>query len=350
MFGAGAAHAEEVVYVWNWADYIGETTLADFTKETGIKVVYDTYDSPETVQAKMQAGSTGYDVVIHSASSYGQAMIKGKMVQTLDKAKIPNITGLDPKLVADYDAYDPGLAYSVPYMWGTTGFTYNVDMIKERMPDAPLDSADMLFNPEVVKKFADCGVSFLDSPADVIPMALAYLGLDPNSENPADYAKVEEMLKKVRPYIRTFDSAEYLTTLPNKSMCIAMNWSGDYATASTRAAEAGVQVNLAYTIPKTGGGLWFDAMFIPSDAKHKANAEKFINFMLRPDVIAKSTDFTNYANAVTAATALSNPEVTGNPAIYPDAETMKRCFGLKTLPGKVMRILTRTFSNFKTAS
>jgi putrescine transport system substrate-binding protein len=348
--GAIAGNTQPVLYVYNWSDYIGTTTLADFTKSTDIDVVYDTYDSSETVQAKLMAGDTGYDVVVHSASTYGPADIKAGVFMKLDKSKLPNLKYLDPKILAYFNAYDPGEQYGVPYMWGTTGFTYNVDMIKQRMPNAPVGSLAMLFDPAVVSKFKDCGVSFFDSPSDVLPMALSYLGLDPNSQNPADYAKAEAMLMKVRPYVRTFDNANYLTALPQKSICIAMTWSGDYATALANAQSAGIKINLAYTIPKEGSGLWFDSMFIPSDAPNPDYALQFINFMLEPQVIAEASNVTNYANANLAATPLVDKSITGNPAMYPDAETLKRCFGELPPGPAAMRAETRAFSNFKTGS
>jgi putrescine transport system substrate-binding protein len=347
---ASAGDAKPTIYVYNWADYIGTDTVANFTKETGIAVVYDTYDSAETVQAKLMAGNTGYDVVIHSASSYGPADIKAGVFLKLDKSKLPNIKNLDPRILKYFNAYDPGEQYGIPYMWGTTGFTYNVDMIKQRMPNAPVNSLAMLFDPAVVSKFKDCGVSFFDSPTDVLPMALTYLGLDPNSQNPADYAKAEALLDKVRPYIRTFDNSNYLTALPQKSICIAMTWSGDYATAVANAQSANVKINLAYTVPKEGSGLWFDSIFIPSDAPHPENALKFLNYMLRPDVIAAATNVTNYANANLAATPLVDKDITGNQAIYPDAETLKRCFGELPPTPAAARAETKAFSNFKTSS
>ena len=347
---AAQPQAQQILYVYNWSDYIGTNTLGDFTKETGISVVYDTYDSAETAQAKLMAGDTGYDVVVHSASTYGPPDIQAGVFMKLDKSKLPNLKYLDPKVLAFFNKYDPGEQYGVPYMWGTTGFTYNVDMIKARMPDAPVGSLAMLFDPAVVSKFKDCGVSFFDSPADVMPMALSYLGLDPNSQNPADYAKAEAMLAKVRPYVRTFDNANYLTALPEKSVCIAMTWSGDYATAMNNAKSAGIDVNLAYTVPKEGSGLWFDSLFIPSDAPNPDLALIFINYMMRPRVIADASDTTNYANANLAATPLVDPSITGDMAIYPDAETLKRCFAEMPPDPVAMRAETRTFTEFKTGT
>jgi putrescine transport system substrate-binding protein len=351
LYGGMPAQAgPPTIYVYNWADYIGTNTLADFTKETGIKVVYDTYDSSETVQAKLMAGNTGYDVVIHSASNYGPQDIKAGIFMKLDKSKLPNLANLDPNLLKRYEGYDPGMQYSVPYMWGTTGFTYNVDMIKARLPDAPTGSLAMLFDPAVVSKFKDCGVSFFDGPTDVMPMALSYLHLNPNSHNPADYKKAKAMLMKVRPYVRTFDNSNYLTALPGKSLCLAMTWSGDYATATANAQSAKQNVNLAYTIPQEGSGLWFDALFIPSDAKNVDGALKFINYLQRPDVMAGITEVTNYANANIKSTPLIPKSITDNPANYPTPELMKRTFAEEPLPPQPTKAETRAFSDFKTGT
>lgn len=349
VLAPGPVSAAQTIYVYNWANYIGADTLKNFTKETGIEVVYDTYDSSETVQAKLMAGSTGYDVIIHSASSYGPTDIEAGMFHKLDKSKLPNLENLDPSIVKRYEAYDPGMQYGMPYLWGTTGFTYNVDLVKKRVPDAPLDSLAMLFDPKIVSKLKDCGVSFLDSPEDVMPMALSYLGLNPNSREPGDYKKAAAMLSKIRPYVRTFDNSNYLTALPQQSVCVAMTWSGDYATATANAEADKIDVKLAYTIPKEGSALWFDAAFIPSDAKNVDGAMQFLNYLQRPDVMAGITEVTNYANVNIKSTPLLPKEIVENPANYPDEAAMKLTFGKETLPAKVTKAQTRAFSDFKTA-
>lgn len=346
--GVAAAADDKVVHIYNWVDYIGETTIADFEKETGIKVVYDTYDASETVDAKLLAGGSGYDVILHAGSFVPRLIQAGNILQKVDRSKLPNYKNLDPKTLSVLEHWDPGNEYGVPYMWGTVGLTYNVDMIKERMPDAPVDSLSMVFDPEVISKFADCGVTLLDSPTDVIPMGLAYLGLDPNSTKKADYKAVEQMISKVRPHIRTFDSSNYLNALPNKEVCVVMNWSGDYATATGRAADAGIDINLAYNVPKEGAGAWFDIWVIPEDAPHLENAHKFIDFLLRPEVIAGATNYTYYANANKAATPLVLKEITSNPAIYPDEAVLSRMWTTETLPLKAERARTRTWSRIKT--
>jgi putrescine transport system substrate-binding protein len=341
------AEEEKVLNVYNWVDYIGENTIPDFEKQTGIKVVYDTYDASETVDAKLMAGRTGYDVLIH-AGSFIPRLIKAGIFQEIDKSKLPSYGNLDPAVLKILENWDPGNKYGVPYMWGTTGITVNMAMIEERMKDAPLDSAAMIFDPDVVSKFADCGVTLLDSPTDVIPMALSYLGLDPNSTNPDDYEKVGEMMAKVRPYIRTFDSSNYLNALPNGEVCVVMNWSGDYATATARAEEAGVDIDLRYNMPKEGSGAWFDVWVMPADAPHPENAYKWLEYMLQPQVIADATNYTYYANANKAATPLVSKEITSDPAIYPPPELLATMYTTKVLPKNIERIRTRLWSKIKT--
>ena len=345
--GPGRAGEDKVINVYNWVDYIGETTLPNFESETGIKVVYDTYDAAETVEAKLLAGRSGYDTVIN-AGSFMPKLIQAGVFHKIDKGKLPNYKNLDPAILKILDNWDPGNDYGVPYMWGTVGITYNVDMIKERMADAPMQSLDMLFKPELAKKWSDCGISVLDSPGDIVPMVLAYLGRDPGSENPADYDAVVEAFKPIRQYIKTFDSANYLNALPNKELCMVFNWSGDYANAVSRAADAGVEITLTYVIPETGSPTWFDVWTIPNDAAHIENTYTFLNYMLDPKVIAEATDYTYYANANKEATALIAAEVRDDPAIYPDAATMERLFTPKSLSPKADRARTRAWSKIKT--
>jgi putrescine transport system substrate-binding protein len=244
--------------------------------------------------------------------------------------------------------YDPGNRHGIPYMWGTTGFAYNVDMVLERMPDAPVDSAAMLFDPVVVARFADCGVSLIDEPTDVIPMVLLYLGREPDSLEPADLAAAEAQLKSVRPYIRYFSSARMLNDLPNEEICVAMSWSGDYAQAMTRAAEVGADVRLAYTAPREGSMLWFDGIFIPSDAEHPQNAHLFMDYLLRPEVIADISNETHYANANASSLPYVLPEIAADPAVYPPAAERGR-FDVGVVYGpKQERRRTRSWSRVKT--
>ena len=345
--GPAQAADDKVVNIYNWVDYIGETTLPDFEAETGIKTVYDTYDAAETVEAKLLAGRSGYDAVI-SAGSFMPKMIQAGVFLKIDKSKLPNYKNLDPSILKILDNWDPGNNYGVPYMWGTVGITYNVDMINERMADAPMNSLDMLFKPELAQKWADCGISVLDSPGDMVPMLLAYLGRDPGSENPADYEAVVELFKPIRQYIKVFDTANYLNALPNKELCMVFNWSGDYANANARAADAGVEITLTYVIPETGSPTWFDVWNIPNDASHVEEAYQFLNYMLDPKVIAAATDYTYYANANMEATALIAAEVRDDTAIYPDEATMKLLFTPKSLSAKADRARTRAWSKIKT--
>jgi len=333
--------------VYNWSDYIGENTIANFAKEYNINVRYDMYDGNETLEAKLAVGNTGYDIVVPSSGFFARQIANG-FYQKLDKSKLPNWKNLDPFALQNQAAYDPGNEHAVPYMWGTNGFTYNVAMIKQRMPDAPLNSLRMMFDPDVLSKLKDCGVSWLDSPEDVFPLALAYMGKDPTSQNPDDIVAATDMLMKARPYIRVFDSQQYLNELPTSDRCLAMTWSGDYAVAAARAEEAGVEIELAYTVPKEGSNLWFDAMLIPKDAPNVENAHLFLNYIMRPDVIADCTNYIGYANGNQAAKPLISPEIVNDPAIYPDAETQKRMFPSVVREEAVQRVITREWTRLKT--
>jgi putrescine transport system substrate-binding protein len=358
LFGASAlampfvkrAKAEEgKVHVYNWVDYIGETTLDDFKKATGVEVVYDTYDSAETVEAKVMAGSTGYDVICIASVNLPR-FIGGNAFEKLDKSKLPNVANLDPSIMKVLADRDPGNQYSVPYMWGTVGTTFNVDMVKERLPNADLKSLDILFKPENISKLADCGINMLESPGDIMPMTLKYLGRDPDSEKPEDYDAVVELFKPIRQYIKTFDAANYLNALPNKELCVSGTWSGDYATAATRAKQAGVQINLEYNTPSSGSPAWFDVWVIPSDSSNKDAAYKFLNFMMDPEVIAKCTNFTNYANANVPAKKFVDKGVLEDPAVYPSDDIMKTLFVPKMLSQQGERLRTRAWNRIKSGS
>ena len=334
------------VNVYNWADYIGETTIADFEAATGISVVYDTYSSAEELQAKMLAGSTGYDVVFTAGMSQPQ-MIQAGVFQTLDRTRLPGWVNLDPEILRIVDGWDPGSEYSLPYMWGSVGFTYNVDMVQERLPDADMQSMDILFKPENAAKLADCGISVLDSPTDIMLMTLRYLGLDGDTLNTADYDKVIEAFAPIREYILTFDNTNYLNALPNGELCFVNSWSGDYAVAKARAVEAGLELNLAYFVPKTGAPAWLDVMAIPADAGNVDNAHAFLEFMLKPEVIAGATNYTSYANANLASKPFVDPAILADPAVYPDAEIIKRLWAPKALGEEQDRALTRAWTTIK---
>lgn len=334
------------VNVYNWADYIGETTIADFEAETGIGVVYDLYASAEEMQAKLLAGSTGYDLVLQSGLSLG-IMLRAGVYQKPDRAKLTNWGNLDPTLLKILEGFDPGNQYSVPYMWGSVGFTFNMDMVKERLPDADLNDLGTILKPENAAKLADCGLTLLDSPTDIGFMVLSYLGIDPDTARAPEYAKMVEAIMPIREYITTFDNSNYLNTLPTGEVCAVNNWSGDYGVAKTRAAEAGLDINLAYFVPKSGAPAWFDSWNIPSDAENVENAHLFMNYLLRPEVAAACTNFTGYANVNKAATAFVDPAIAADPAVYPDAETLSRLYTPKPQSDEQDREITRAWIDLK---
>ncbi len=337
---------ENIVNVYNWADYIADDTIAKFEAEFGIKVNYDIYDSSEIVDVKLLAGNTGYDIIIHS-NSFSSRLAPVGVYETLDFSRIPNIKHLDPETMRSIDAY-PGISdLQVPYFWGTTGYAWNADMVRERLGDHPMDSADIIFDPEVVAKLADCGVTLLDSPIDVIPMLLTYLGKDPNSLDVADLQLAKERLSELRPYIRYFSNAKMLVDMPNKEVCVAMSWSGDYATAAWRAADAGIDIDLRYTAPKEGTGLWVDGIYMPKDARHKDNAYLFMNFLLRPDIAADITNTVNYATANRTAWDLIDPAILNDTAIFPTKEVMQAMYANQPQDPKQERVRTRAYVQAK---
>jgi putrescine transport system substrate-binding protein len=344
---AAPAQEEKVVNVYNWSDYVGEGVLEDFTKETGIEVVYDVYDSMEMMETKLLAGGSGYDIIVPTDRNL-QRLIEAGVVQKLDKSKIPNVEHQWDVTAKQLESFDPGLEHSANYMWGTTGIGYNVDKIKERMPDAPLNSWAMIFDPETISKFADCGVHLLDSPDDLIPAALNYLGLNPDSKDRADIEKAGELLKSIRPHIQKFHSSEYINGLANGDICLAVGYSGDVLQARDRAAEANAGVTVEYSIPKEGALIWLDAFAIPADAPHPENAHAFINFMLTPKIAARNTNFIFYANGNKASQQFIDEEVLSDTAIYPDAETMGKLYTTSISPPRVQREMTRVWTEVKT--
>jgi len=342
-----AAGAEErELHVYNWADYIGKDTIANFEAATGIKVIYDTYDADETLEAKMMAGDSGYDVVSASTDFFSR-QIKAGIYRPLDRSLLPNWQNLDPRVLAIEAQADPGNRHAMPYLRHVNGFAYNVDLIRARMPDAPADSLDMIFKPEVIRRFADCGVTFLDQPEDVLQLALNYLHLDPNTTRPEDYRQAEKLLLAVRPYIRAFDSSEYMNGLANGEFCISMSWSGDYATARARAKAAGVDVHLAFTAPKEGSNGSFDAWLIPADAPHPLAAHRFLNFILEPRVIAAITNHIHYANDNQAANAYVDPQILNDPAVYPTPAMEARLYQSREAGPALERLRTRTWTRIK---
>ncbi len=334
-----------VVNVYNWADYIAPGIIEQFEAETGIKVNYDIYDSSEVVDVKLLAGNSGYDVVVHS-NQFSSRLAPIGVFEKLDFSRLPNIRNLDPEVMQRI-RYEAVADYNVPYHWGSTGYAWNVAMVRERLPDHPMDSSDVLFDPDVISKLADCGVSLLDGPTDVFPMVLAYIGRDPNAVDDESLAAAEEQIKKIRPYLRYFSNQKMMSDLPNKEVCVAMSWSGDYAQAQARAEEAGIDIELRYTIPKEGSGLWVDGLYIPSDAPHRDNAYRFLDFMLRADIAAANVNNSRYANANGASWELLDPEILNNPAIFPTDAVWDVLYPIKTADPKRERPRTRAYASAK---
>ncbi len=351
MAGAGltlaiSVQAAPTVHIYNWSDYIGQTTLADFEKETGIKPLYDVFDSNETLEGKLLAGRSGYDVVVPSNHFLGK-QIKAGAFQKLDKSLLPNWQNLDPALLKRLNKNDPGNQYAVPYLWGTNGIGYNVDKVKAVLGTDKIDSWAMLFEPENIKKLSACGVAFLDSPDEMLPAVLNYMGLDPNSTNPADYKKAEAKLMAVRPYVTYFHSSKYISDLANGDICVAAGFSGDVFQAKSRAEEAGKGVQVAYAIPKEGGNLWFDMLAIPKDAGNLKEAHAFINYLLKPEVIAQVSDYVGYANPNPTAGDLMDQSVRTDAAVYPPQEVLDKLYVNAELPPKVQRLMTRSWTKVK---
>ncbi|MCF3639525.1 polyamine ABC transporter substrate-binding protein [Rhizobium sp. TRM95111] len=347
LSGGPAVAQEKVLNVYNWSDYIDESILADFTKETGIKVVYDVFDSNETLETKLLAGGSGYDIVVPTGS-FLQRQIQAGVFQKLDKSKIPNLSNMWDVVQERVARYDPGNDYAVDYMWGTTGIGYNVAKTKEILGTDAAPTWDVLFKPEVIEKFKDCGVYFLDTADEVIPAALNYLGLDPNSKDQADLDKAGELLMTVRPSIRKFHSSEYINALANGDICLALGWSGDVLQARDRAAEANAGVEVNYSIPDGGAQMWFDLMAIPTDAQHVEEAHAFINYLMKPEVIAKASNYVFYANGNKASQQFVDKEVLDDPAIYPSAETMGKLYTKDPYDPKTQRIVTRIWTKVVT--
>jgi putrescine transport system substrate-binding protein len=343
-----ASAEEKTLHIYNWSDYIAPDTLANFQKETGIKVVYDVFDSNEVLEGKLMAGSTGFDLVVPSAS-FLERQISAGVFKPLDKSKLPNYKNLDPELLKMVAKHDPDNKYAIPYLWATTGIGYNVDKVKAVLgKDAPVDSWDLILKPENLEKLKSCGVSFLDAPAEVFATVLNYLGKDPNSTNADDYTgPATDLLLKLRPNIRYFHSSQYINDLANGDICVAIGWAGDVMQASNRAKEAKNGVNVAYSIPKEGALAFFDVFALPSDAKNTDEAYQFLNYLMKPEVIANISNTVYYANANKAATPLVNEDVRNNPGIYPPADVRAKMFTLSVQTPKIDRVITRAWTKVK---
>ena len=345
--GEAAAGGGKVLNLYIWSDYLAPNTLSDFEKQTGIKVHAAYYDSNETLETKLLAGRSGFDVVVPSAS-YFERQIKAGVYLPLDKTKLPNLKNMDTQLMARVALHDPDNAHGVIYLWGTNGIGYNEKMIKALMPDAPLDSWRLVFDPAVASRVAKCGISVLDSPAEMMRGVFSYLGKDPNSQKPEDLAAAEAVLAKIRPYIRNINSSEYIEALANGDLCIAVGYNGDVMQARDRAREAGKGIDIKYSIPKEGSILWFDMLAIPKDAPHPDSAHAFINYIMTPQVTADISNFKRYANANTAALPLVMPSVTGDPGIYPTPEQRQRLVVQLADSADQTRAITRVWQKFKT--
>jgi len=345
---AAPAQTERVVNVYNWSDYIDPAMIEAFTKETGIKVRYDTFDANETLETKLLAGKSGYDVVVPSGY-FLQRQITAGVFQKLDKAKLPNLKNVWPDIAAKLAFYDPGNQYSVNYMWGTTGIGYNVKKMREILgAGATIDSWDVVFKPEQLAKFKGCGVHMLDSVDDIVPAALHQLGLNPNSIEQKDLDKAAELIAKIRPSVRKFHSSEYINALASGEICFVVGWSGDIKQAQRRAAEAKNGVEIGYAIPKEGAQMFFDNLAIPKDAPHAAEAHAFIDYLLRPDVAAKNTDLVQYANGNLASQPLVDKAVLDDKTVYPDAATMAKLYVISAHDQKTQRVLNRLWTKVKT--
>lgn len=341
----GVANAA-TVHVYNWSDYISDNTLDDFKNKHDIRVVYDVFDSNETLEGKLLAGRSGYDVVVPS-DHFLARQVQAGVFQPLDRNKLPNWSNLEEHLMEQIAVNDPGNQYAVPYLWGTNGIGYNVDKVREVLGVETIDSWAVLFEPENMEKLASCGVSFLDSADEMLPAALNYMGLDPNSTQTQDYDAAVEKLNKIRPYVTYFHSSKYVTDLANGDICVAAGFSGDVLQAAERADEANNGVNIAYSIPKEGGNLWFDVLAIPADAGNVDEAHAFINYLLEPQVIADISDYVGYANPNQYADELMDEDVRNNPGVYPAQEVLDKLFVSKPLPASAQRIKTRAWTRFK---
>ncbi len=339
---------ERVVNVYNWTDYVDPKVLEDFTKETGIKVVYDMYDNNEIVETKLLAGKSGYDIVVPSGPFLAR-LIKAGVFLPMDRARLSNAGAIWPEVAQRLAAHDPGNRFAVNYMWGTTGIGINVKKVQERLgANAPLNSWDLLMKPELSNKLKDCGIHVLDAPEDILPGTLNYLGINPDSKAEADLRKAADALVRIRGNVRKFHSSEYINALANGDICMAIGYSGDILQARKRAEEAKNGVEISYIIPKEGALMWFDSFAIPADAKNVAEAMAFIDFMLRPAVAARNTDFVAYATGNLPARALVKPEIRNNPGVYPDEATFKRLFTNTAFDERAQRVVTRLWTRVKT--
>jgi putrescine transport system substrate-binding protein len=344
---SGGAAEAKVLNLYIWSDYLAANTLSDFEKQTGIKVHVAYFDTNETLETKLLAGSSGYDIVVPTAS-YFERQIKAGAYLTLDKSKLPNLKNMDPQLMDKVALHDPGNAHGVIYMWGSNGIGYNEKMVKALMPDAPLDSWRLVFDPAVAAKVAKCGISLLDSPAEMMRAVYSYLGKNPNSQSADDLVQAEAVLLKIRPYIRNFSSSEYIEALANGDLCISVGYNGDVMQARDRAREANKGIDIKYVVPKEGSILWFDMLGIPKDAPDPQSAYAFMNYMMTPQVIADVSNFKRYANGNAASLPLVLPAVKDDPGIYPPPDQRQALAVQLADSPEQTRAITRVWQKFKT--
>jgi len=342
-----AAQEEKVLHVFNWSDYIAEDTVPNFEKQSGIKVTYDVFDSNDVLETRLLAGNSGFDVVVPSAS-FLERQIKAGVFQKIDKSQIPNLKNMDPDIMNRVGLHDPNNEYAVPYLWGTTGIGYNEDKIKKILGDARPDSWNYIYDPKLVAKFKDCGLSLLDAPDEILKTVLAWMGRDPNSQKEDDLKAAEAKLMPIRPFVRKIHSSQYIDDLANGDLCIAVGWSGDILQARDRADEAKQGVKIKFAIPKEGTIVWFDMLAIPADAKHPKNAHAFINYLMEPQVAANDSNFVNYANGNAASFPMVSDEVKNDPGIYPTPEVKAKLFPSLAYGEDFQRLMNRMWTKFQT--
>ena len=345
---AGPPAEEKVLHVFNWSDYIADDTVKNFEEKTGIKVTYDVFDSNDVLETRLLAGSSGFDVVVPSAS-FLERQIKAGVFQKLDKAQLPNLTNMDPDIMQRVALHDPNNDHSIPYLWGTTGIGYNEAKLKKILGDGVIpDSWNYIFDPKLIAKFKDCGVSVLDAPDELLKVTLAWLGKDPNSQKEEDLKAAEEKLMAIRPFIRKIHSSQYIDDLATGELCVAVGWSGDILQSRDRASEAGKGIVIKYAIPKEGTIVWFDMLAIPADAKHPQNALAFINYLMDPQVAANNSNKVNYANGNLKSLPMVNDEVKNDPGIYPTPEVKAKLFPSLAYNEDFNRLMTRMWTRFTT--
>ncbi|MPQ68203.1 MULTISPECIES: polyamine ABC transporter substrate-binding protein [unclassified Pseudomonas] len=348
MLVASLGQAAETVKIYNWSDYIAPDVTQNFQQETGIAFTYDVYDSNETLDGKLMTGKSGYDVVFPS-NHFMARQIEGGALKKLDKRQLPNWKNLNPALLKALQVNDPGNEHGFPYLWGSTGIGYNIDKVKAVLGDnAPVDSWDLIFKPENMQKLQKCGVAILDNGPELLPAALNYLHLPHHSKNPADYKKAEALLMKVRPYVAYFHSSKYVSDLANGDICVAVGFSGDILQAESRAKEAKNGIDIGYSIPREGAAIWFDMVAMPADAPDEKAGYAFMNYLLRPEVMAGISNYVKYANGNVAADSLVDPALKADTKVYPSSEMMGKLFALEAMPLNIDRIRTRLWSKIKT--